>query len=470
MNAILGYSQILKRDRMLTDRQRNYVETMYRSGNHLLSMINDVLDISKIEAGRMEQHKDPFDLRELLEDIRKLFTLQCKEKDLELYFELDDDLPNYVYADASKLRQVLINLIGNAVKFTDNGHILVRAVTEPVEGRKLKKELMNSVESKNMDVKQQHKLSFSVKDTGKGISKDQLDTIFEPFQQGGTRQQEGTGLGLAISSRIIDMLGGKMKVDSQLGNGSTFSFNLPVVELARPEEIEHTSTERIKKLKEGQQITVLVVDDIEYNLRLMRDLLSPLGFECLEAQNGQEAIAKFEKHNPELVLMDLRMPTMRGEEAMVQMREIDEDKNSVIFAVSASGFKGTREELLSLGFDEYIRKPIEDQELLSLIEDYLDVHFEREEMPADEEAESSGTVKEVAEVLRSNLNNQQYQQLSEAVELMELDKIEALIDNVTLSNGHGQAIQELHRAIDARDYVFLLSLNEVLNPNERIST
>ncbi|MGM0586976.1 MAG: two-component regulator propeller domain-containing protein [Bacteroidota bacterium] len=471
LNAILGYSQILKRDRMLTDRQKNYVDTMYRSGNHLLSMINDVLDISKIEAGRMEQHNDPFDLRELLEDIRKLFTLQCKEKDLEFYFELDERLPNYVYADASKLRQVLINLIGNAVKFTDNGHILLRASTELISEQKVRNGVKETTDLSKMDIKDYHRITFAVKDTGKGISKDQLEDIFEPFQQVDSNLQEGTGLGLAISSRIIDMLGGTMDVDSQLGSGSTFTFDLPVVELSRPEEVEHQSPGRIKKLKEGEQISVLLVDDIEYNLRLMRDLLAPLGFTCYEAQNGQESIAMFEKHNPDLVLMDLRMPTMRGEEAMVQMRKLDEDRNSVIFAVSASGFKGTRDELLALGFDEYIRKPIEDRELLGLIEEYIDVDFEWEEVAeAEDKSEGAETVKSVAETLRDQFDTGSYQQFSEAVELMEIEVIQSLIDEQLTPHDNNSAIQELQRAIDARDYVFLLSLNEVLNPNDKVAS
>jgi PAS domain S-box-containing protein len=470
LNAILGYSQILKRDRMLTDRQKNYVETMYRSGNHLLSMINDVLDISKIEAGRMEVHNDPFDLRELMEDIRKLFTLQCKEKELDFYLELDDQLPDYVYADAGKLRQVLINLIGNAVKFTDGGHIMLRATARPIDQKQIQKRLPNATELEKMNTVGQYRIDFSVKDTGKGISKDQLDTIFEPFQQGDSNHQEGTGLGLAISSRIIQMLGGDMTVESQLGNGSTFQFHTPMVELRRPEEVEHESTNRIKQLKSGQDISVLLVDDIEYNLRLMRDLLEPLGFSCYEAQNGQEAITLFKKHRPDLVLMDLRMPTMRGEEAMVEMREFDSERSSTIFAVSASGFKGTRDELLALGFDEYLRKPIEDQELLRRIEEYMDVSFERESVDeAEENQEAGGTVSEVADVLMEALSKHQYKEISEAVELMELESLESLLEEYDLQEMNG-SLTELHRAIDARDYVYLLSLNEVLNPQDKVDT
>jgi PAS domain S-box-containing protein len=359
MNAILGFSQLMLRDQDLTSQQCQYLGTINRSGEHLLALINDVLEMSKIEAGRTTLNSSTFDLPVLFNDLEMMFRVRTNEKRISFSVEMIGDVPQYIVGDINKLRQVFINVLGNAVKFTEQGGIAVRVRVdrESTRGPDLRVE---------------------VEDTGPGISRDDQDKLFRHFEQTKTGQQTGTGtgLGLAISQEFIRLMGGAITVTSQVGKGSVFVIQLPLKEGEAQAVQTHDKPRHVLRLQPGQaQCRVLIADDIEDNRQLLAQLLAPLGFEIRLATNGVEAVQEFESWQPHLILMDFRMPVMDGHEAIRRIRPMVGGREPKIIAVTASAMEENRQALMEIGADDFISKPFREAELLQKIHDHLGLEY-----------------------------------------------------------------------------------------------
>jgi signal transduction histidine kinase/CheY-like chemotaxis protein len=360
LNAILGYTDILKRRAGNTD-STDGLGIIHRSGEHLLTLINDVLDLAKVEAGKLELSPAPVHLPTFLREIIEIIRARAEAKDISLAYEALSPLPDIVLADEKRLRQVLLNLLGNAIKFTDQGHVTLR-VTAQDEGTS---EIHLSREAFIL-------LHFEVEDTGIGISSDQLEHIFQPFEQvsEADRRAEGTGLGLAISQQIMQLMGSQLQVKSEPGHGSTFWFDvaLPVTETVTQKQFP-AAREIIGY--EGARRCVLVVDDKEYNRLLLTDILTPLGFEVHTAEDGQQAIEKAHALQPDVILMDLVMPVKTGFEAARELRQQPAFEKILIIAVSASVLEADAEKSLVAGCDAFLSKPVKTGKLLELLETRL---------------------------------------------------------------------------------------------------
>jgi PAS domain S-box-containing protein len=359
MNAILGFSQLMLRDQDLTPRQCQYLGTINRSGEHLLALINDILEMSKIEAGRTTLSPSTFNLPVLLKDLEMMFRVRTDEKKLSFSVETIGDVPEFIVTDINKLRQVFINLLGNAVKFTEQGGIglRVRADREGATGPCLRVE---------------------VEDTGPGISPDDQDKLFRHFEQTKTGQQAGTGtgLGLAISREFVRLMGGDITVRSHVGRGSVFIIHLPLKEGEAQAVQAKDSPRHVLRLQPGQAACrVLIADDIEDNRQLLAQLLAPVGFEIRLATNGAEAVQEFEEWRPHLILMDFRMPVMDGHEAIRRIRAMAGGEDTKVIAVTASAMDDNRQELMGIGADDFIGKPFRETELFQKIHAHVGVEY-----------------------------------------------------------------------------------------------
>jgi signal transduction histidine kinase/CheY-like chemotaxis protein len=351
LNGILGYAQILMRDTSLDEETRNAVSIIEKSGNHLLNLINDILDVSRIEANKLNLASEPFRLPGFLDDIADIVSLQARHRGLQLHAEFDAELPRIVVGDEKRVRQVLLNLLNNAVKFTEHGHIWFRAAYR------------NSF------------LTVEVEDTGMGIPADQQEAVFSPFKQltKHIQSEEGTGLGLAIVQRLVRMMNGEVSLESTVGKGSTFvvSIQLPSTE-EEPPEVRSAST---VTGYEGKRVAVLVVDDKEANRSVIRGMLAPLGFTVHEAVDGRQGIDEMRRLMPDIVLMDLVMPRLDGFEAIGEIRRTEELRDIRVVAVSASVASTIRDECLRLGFDDFLAKPFRDSELLRIMRRLLELEW-----------------------------------------------------------------------------------------------
>jgi signal transduction histidine kinase len=358
LNAILGFIQLLQRDATLGPTQREYVEIVARSGEHLLALINDVLSLSKIEAGQLTLNEETYDLRRLLQSIEEMFRMRAQTKELEFLFEPDSGVPRYVRGDESKLRQVIINLLGNAFKFTERGGVAVRTKWE------------NGT------------FTFEVEDTGPGIDETELAHIFEAFVQSrtGLTAKEGTGLGLAISRNIVRFMGGDIFVKSEVGRGSMFVFALPLPSVA-DSEAPRTKGKPIGLEADQEQFRIVVADDKWESRTALGKLLTTVGFEVLEAVNGQEAVDLHDSWNPHLIWMDLRMPLMDGFEATKRIREAkgaqgpESGLRCVIVALTASVFEQDRHAILAAGCDDFVAKPFHERTIFEVIQRHLGVRY-----------------------------------------------------------------------------------------------
>jgi CheY-like chemotaxis protein len=381
LNAVLGFSQILGRDQSLTRQQQKYIEIINRSGAHLLNLINDVLSMSKIEAGRLTFNEDIFDLYALLNSLQEMLLLKAKSKNLQLNFEYSIDVPQYIQTDENKLRQVLINLLGNALKFTQQGGVRLRVTSN-----------------------QQTTITFEISDTGSGISPDELNTIFDPFVQTKTGRKyiEGTGLGLPISREFVQLMGGDITVSSILGKGSTFTFNIEVKIASLADVLPVKSSGVVVGLEPNQPTyRILVAEDVEESRLLLVQLLERLGFEVQEAVNGEEALAIWQQWQPHLILMDICMPIMDGYEVIKEIRKAEKKsglplrfKNkkqqinklaaptsnklptyTINIALTASAFEEQREAILKSGCDDFISKPFPEEVLYEKLAYHLGVRY-----------------------------------------------------------------------------------------------
>lgn len=359
LNIIIGFTQLLARETGLTTQQQEQLAIIIRSGEHLLELINDILEMSKIEAGKISLNESHFNLHNLLVNLEEMMQYKATDKGLRLTFEQQNDIPQYIKTDESKLRQILINLLSNAVKFTQIGEINFRLRVET-----------NCLTT--------HTLHFEVEDTGPGIAPEELITLFEPFVQTetGRKSQQGTGLGLAISREFAQLLGGDITLETQVGKGTKFNFYVPVITTSTTQISQQKPHRRVISLAPGQRnYRLLVVEDKWENRALLLKILQPLGFEVREAVNGQEGVALWETFAPHLILMDLRMPIMDGYEATKVIKSQLKGQATVIIALTASVFEEERTVALSTGCDDFVRKPFREAELLEKLSEYLGVQY-----------------------------------------------------------------------------------------------
>ncbi|MFM9265724.1 PAS domain S-box protein [Tychonema sp. BBK16] len=375
LNAILGFSQLLSRDASLSYDQQQYLGIIIRSADHLLILINNILQMSKIEVGLVTVNKSTFDLQRLLTNTEEMLKMQAQKKGLQLIFDCVPNLPKYVETDESKLRQVLINIIGNALKFTSEGGVTLR----------IKHEILNSQKQTNLRSIENCSLLFEVEDTGAGILPEEMDGLFKPFVQteSGRKAQEGTGLGLPISKQFVHIMGGEISVVSTVGEGSIFKFDIKV---SLPDAVGIQITEtarRVVGIEPGQpEYRILAVDDrLESRLLLMR-MLSSLGFAVREAENGVQAIEVWSSWEPHLIWMDMRMPVMDGYEATKRIKAHLKGQATVIIALTASAFDEERSVILSAGCDDFVAKPFREQVILEKMAKYLGVRYVYDREPS----------------------------------------------------------------------------------------
>ncbi len=375
LNSILGFTRLLRRQPDLPATAREDLGTVLRSAEHLHTLINQVLEQSRLEAGRESANPTPFDLLRMLDDLEDMFAPAAKEKGLQLMVSCGAGVPRYLSADAVKLRQVLINLLGNAVKFTRRGHVQLQVALAGAPA---------SAPAGTGPCR----LRLTVSDSGPGIAREELASLFGPFVQAraGREAQEGTGLGLAISRSFIRLLGGEIRMDSELDRGTTVTFEIPVSSVPRVEVPPERGGGRggVVALEAGQRrCRVLVVDDRPVSRELLVRLLEPIGFPLREAANGQEAVDQCRAFQPDLIWMDLRMPVMDGIEATRQIRALPGGAAIRIVALTASRFEEDRAEVLAAGFDGFVRKPFAEGDLFDRMHDLLGLRFVyRDEAPA----------------------------------------------------------------------------------------
>ncbi|OLT58137.1 MULTISPECIES: response regulator [Moorena] len=377
LNGIIGYAQILQREaalaaskgeRNLTAKQLEGLKIIQKSGSHLLTLINDILDFSKIEAGKMALYSTEFNLPTFLEEVVGIIRMRASEKDIVLRFEEKSNLPTGVKADDKRLRQVLINLLDNAVKFTDQGNVTFNVgVIQDQNPTSL---------DQGKDSKIQHRtIRFEVIDTGIGISPQQLDNIFQPFEQTGDSKYRaaGSGLGLAISRQLVELMGSQLNVKSELSKGSMFWFDvaLPVVKVT---EAKRNIAGQVMGYH-GKRRKLLVVDDNKENRLVLLNMLEPLGFEVVTAENGQQGLDVAIAIRPDLILTDLFMPVKTAFTMVPEIREIPDLKNVPIIALSARTFDIVQKQSQMLGCEGFIPKPVDQDQLLALLEQLLQLEW-----------------------------------------------------------------------------------------------
>jgi signal transduction histidine kinase/CheY-like chemotaxis protein len=349
LNGLLGYAQIFKRDQTLNERQQDHIAIIQQSGEHLLNLINDILDISKIEAGRMEINPVEFHLEALFKNMVDVIRVRAEQTDIWFKYQSLPGLPVSVLGDEKRLRQVLINLLGNAVKFTKNGGVTF--VVGPHQG----------------------KIRFKIEDTGMGILPQQLEAIFQPFKQVGESRltTEGTGLGLSISRRLVEAMGGQIHVTSEPGLGSTFWFELDLPAVRSWQESKEKKRQYITGYQSEKPVKILIVDDTAENRSLLVNMLKPLGFEVVNAVSGGDGIQKAIQIKPDVILMDIIMPDMDGLEVTRHIKQLSDLEQVIIIATSASAFEGDRQDSFEAGCNDFLPKPIQFDTLLDMLENHL---------------------------------------------------------------------------------------------------
>jgi len=364
LNGILGYTQILQREDNVTSKQIDGLNVIQQSGEHLLTLINDILDVAKIEAGKLELVARTINLEQLIERLCGPITLQAEKKGLLFEAILSAELPKNILIDDKRLRQILLNLLSNAIKFTDVGQIC------------LKISAINYKLSKSAEKSDIIRLQFAVTDSGIGIPSEQLNTIFDPFEQVGNiyQKSEGTGLGLAITKQLVEAMGGQLQVQSEYGVGSTFTFEIMVPKVDDAIDVAPILDETIIGYKDHRR-KILVVDDKPFNQSVLINILEPLGFEMYVAGNGLEAIEHAKINQPDVIVMDMVMPVMTGFEAVQAIRKIPSLKQVIILGASASILERDKAELKIAGCDDFLSKPINVQNLLERLDHYLDIEW-----------------------------------------------------------------------------------------------
>ncbi len=477
LNAILGFSQLMTRSQTLSREDQENMNIISSSGEHLLTLINNVLDLSKIEAGRTTLNPKKIDLYRLLCDVEDMFQLKANDKQLQLIFDLAPDVPQYVETDELKLRQVLINLLNNALKFTDKGGVSVRiskqveAIIQEAEGEKnelsekslnLKIPSLNNIKdfqpamyknanftspipihnsnyaSSSFPLYSSFFLHFEVEDTGPGIAEGELHSLFEAFVQTqiGKESQEGTGLGLPISRRFVELMGGEMTVSSCVGKGTNFKFDIQVVGVESAEVEIKRSTRHVIALEPDQRLyRILIVDDKPLNRQLLIKILNPLGFQLKEAINGQEAIEIWDSWQPHLIWMDMRMPVMDGYEATKHIKGTVKGQATAIIALTASVLEEERAVILSAGCDAFMRKPFREAEIFDVMHKHIGVRYIYENTSQANLLTTNNRDREVLTVDAFNaLPQHLVDELKQAILNIDMDLIYSSIEKIKLQD------------------------------------
>ncbi|NEP60555.1 MAG: response regulator [Symploca sp. SIO2G7] len=392
LNGILGYTQIMQHSSGLTPQQQEGIDTIHTCGNHLLTLINDILDISKIEAQKMELYPHDFHFSHFLRVMTQMCQIRAQQKEIAFTYQPHEQLPTVVYADEKRLRQVLLNLLGNAIKFTHTGSVTFKV---SVIGHW---SLVTSEEQKTTDKGQRtkDKIRFEIEDTGVGIAKEELGKIFEPFEQVGesNNKSEGTGLGLAITQKIISLMGSQLQVKSTLGVGSTFWFELELLQASASMELAPAQSFKDIIGYQGEKQKILVVDDRWENRAVLVHLLEPVGFEVREASNGEEGLEQAQEFVPDLIIIDLVMPGMDGWSLARCLRQLPQFQQTILIACSASVSEVDQLQSREVGCHDFLPKPIQVEDLFIKIQDYLELSWvynsskELANQPLEAEADS----------------------------------------------------------------------------------
>ncbi len=447
LNAILGFSQLTLRAANLPSEQYENAGIIYRSGDYLLTLINNILDLSKLDAGKATLNSQDFDLYRLLDDLEDMLHLLASNAGLKLLFLRTENVPRYICTDEVKLRQVLINLLSNAIKFTSDGQITLNVFL----GDRETADVFN--------------LHFRLRDTGVGIAAAEIPNIFEAFSQAqaGKEMQEGTGLGLSISRKFVQLMGGDISVESDLGKGTTFQFNI-YAKLGQ--ETASQSSEEYSKVvglaPDQPTYKILTVDDKSLNRQLLIKLLSPLGFEVKEASNGQEAIAIWDEWEPHLIWMDMRMPVMDGYEATKHIKSTTKGHATAIIALTASVLEEEKAMVLSAGCDDFLRKPFTEHIIFETLTKHLGVRYilAKTNSPIFNQAAASILTSQHLTCMPQEWITQLYQAALEA----NTNLVVQLIAEIPGSENH--LIQSLTQVVRKFQFEQLVDLTEPLISNE----
>lgn len=408
LNAILGFSSLMQKDPQLAESQIHYLDIINRSSEHLLHLINDILDVAKIEAGEAKPDNLPFDLESMVRDITDLMHIRAQEKQLELHIDQSSEFPHYIVGDEARLRQILINLLSNAIKYTQHGEVTLRLATENDNTAKL---------------------LIEVEDTGAGITPEEQQRIFEPFVQlRPHNSNSGTGLGLTITHQFVQMMGGSITLESTPGEGSLFRVDLPLIEAKQSDIVKMTSTEmgNAERLAPGQlEYRILIVEDQLENQSLLVRLMESVGFQVRTANNGAQGVELFLSWHPHFIWMDQRMPVMDGTQATRRIRQLPNGREVKIVAVTASAFADQRREIVAAGMDDYVSKPYRAIEIYDCLSRHLGVKYLYTDKPEPQQ-QSLTLTPEMMKVLPEAL----LKELREALLNLEPGRIYAAIQQV----------------------------------------
>ncbi|MEG4069366.1 response regulator [Microcoleus sp. Pol11C2] len=500
LNSILGFAQIMEPSPDLSVENRENMRIIRRSGEHLLTLINEVLDLSKIEAGRMMLNPKNFDLYRLLDDLQDMFQLRVEKQELQLRFQRDADVPQYVRTDDIKLRQVLINLLSNAIKFTETGEIILRVIKLEKSGfldlldsptacfdttRSIREFSRASSDFAKVEWRDEAEnstvpsffLLFEIEDTGVGIAPEELGNIFKAFVQtaSGKKNHKGTGLGLKISRQFVRLMGGEIVVESQLELGTTFKFEIPVGAVYAADLPDPQLNRQVSGLEPNQPCyRILIVDDREDNRQLLVKMLSPLGFRVEQATNGQEAIEMWENWHPHLILMDVRMPVMDGYEATKQIKARIKQRESgwemnishpdspipKIIALTASTIEGRQAFALLIGCDDFISKPFRKTDIFDAINKHLGVKYlysnSRDFISIGDRNNLSGSIANAALAYLPTLPAEWIDNMKQVIRSADFDLIVRTIDEIR--EPHPEFAEILQGHLDNFDYQKILNL------------
>ena len=435
LNAILGFTQLLARDPNITSQQQDNLQIIQNSGLHLLTLINDVLEIARIESGNTSLNPVNFNLPLLLDNTCDILRVQAERKDLYLLLDYPVDLIEWVVGDQGKIRQILVNLISNAIKYTSEGGAALRIrhqVFRPTNGNPVVR------------------LNFEIEDTGRGIADSEMDRLFKPFSQTttGLQSMEGTGLGLSITQEFITLMNGSIEIKSTVGTGTTVSFHLHLE--PGTAEFDAENGRKVTGLAEGQpSYRILAVDDRAESRLLLRGLMQTVGFEVREAENGKEAIDVWESWEPDLIWMDVRMPIMNGYEAVENIRRQEAEsgrKPVTIVALTASAFTHEREKLLEIGCDGFVAKPFREHVLFDMMKQHLHLEFEYERNNGSPQPEHKNQPR-VEETIRADIHalpQPLFNRLKAIVERADMAAIGDIMDEI---EGHNKSLSNELRAM-----------------------
>jgi signal transduction histidine kinase/CheY-like chemotaxis protein len=434
LNAILGFTELILSRPKLEPTFESYINIINESGDHLLALINDILDLAKIEAGKLEIQKSDIDLFSLLESTVAMLEVRAQNKGINLIVEYAPELPSFIHIDGLKLRQILINLIGNAIKFTEKGEI----------------KLSVSFQEKNED-KGTGKLNLSVIDTGPGIKQEELKFLFAPFAQTESgRKQHGTGLGLNLSKNYIELMGGEITVDSKPGKGTRFDFYL-MTSVSEHKETKPIPRKHVQLISKKKNYRVLIAEDIEFNIKILTKLIKKISLDIEVAHNGLEAIDSFSESHPDIILMDIQMPVMDGIEAMEKIRNLPGGKEVKIIALTAGGLNDDIENKNRYKFDDVMYKPYKERDIYNMLQHHLSIELSYEQI-----RENAHHTKISIDDLNEAFPGKSLNALLQVAVEGDIDKLREIIN--TIEPEYVSTADELNQLVDEYKFDVIISM------------